>query len=1233
VLVKNGGALLVQSSIEDEDNSLLNESHVAAGQEAHPILVEYLSKESISERIVNPNTRKFVQKLNGKPDDSINPEENSLTKKKSKENSAKFSNHPEADSHADLKRGEQFDQPSPRNPISAENETKPLHQRSKMRKNSSMKVGSTIILPDKNSEGKGASLEKINTIINDYLPIAIFLAHKFQHEREKYILAVFLKKHVKDMDKFEPETMMEDQGFLHLLLKTILVYEEGKIFTDLLKAVPSMNIFMKESIMNLFVSEFRFEYLQELFIEFKDALLKNGGGWGKGLTIRAKSDTPSAPDSPTKIQGDDLTRDQIQLIIKNYALCDPSSDTLMMILKSVTTGPEEIVKHFLESGESDRLILIAKSNDAIAAKIKEDDLIAHRCFKVMIVFDRGDLIKIFNKPINNTSRTVYDEICRLIGEGTDVEDLCNVVIHVHNTFWDMEKLPKFHKALEAVLSDNDLNQEAKDAQNDKDAKDSWLLHIQNPLLFCIKLVYFFQKMKNQLDFKNKEMNDLKRNLLNFTISFCQNADEDVLMINLFDKDTKERGFLDYAFMVQEMSILDIEFIEGLIYKIWDLGRHTMQTITQFMRVNFMKDEIKKFTMGVFTRKYEMPIEEGDAFQMEFRFTSNSVKLRVVSDIIWPMTLILMEFIFSMRLISMYKNFQFDGRWMSTYFWSNPVFSVIHLYMRGNFIVSNILKSMLMKMFKGEGFYHKHFFNILNVLYILQMFVYTVFFWHEFWLLSNLQMLIVLTMVGYVFYNSLALNDIGIVLRIFMRMVFVVLLFGIVSCFIILMIAYPLHTIYIDFSQVAPNQMFPQLNMFRSLYNGVLTLFEFVFGAVVFVRPYLQNDMYTYSMSFIMVIFSFFGNIMMANMLVAFLSRQFETITRKAKYYTQRMQFGLVKIFNMQDLDSIFTMPYPLTAFCLPFYMFMIKRGNTRKKVNLFLRKVIHTVNIFIPTFLFMNIFLLILMCIRYVEILLFVLVRAPVKPMYILYFFAWMLGGPFLLLKLYCLDVKTMLTIMLDFSAEGEDLLSTSLNDDALKNVIHLLKKISREASHYMTKKHHKESSLKISIQKILEYMGLSKSIKKVVKKRFSVANDSLKKLQEAGNNQEDGEEEEEDEEENAQSFAAKYSAYYSQNETKLIPVLLKKFAIQEGKSESTDKQVVDIGFMLKKLKNNVNLENVHKLIGFDKTTLDKANRFISDSSSQNDVMTELVNVKEKMSEMDKQIDQIINIINDLKAK
>lgn len=111
-------------------------------------------------------------------------------------------------------------------------------------------------------------------------------------------------------------------------------------------------------------------------------------------------------------------------------------------------------------------------------------------------------------------RTVYDELCERIAEGKEVEALCNVVIQVHNTFWDMGKLPKFYKALIKVFSDKKQVAEEGDHSNIQnnqskvEEKESWLVFVQNPLLFCIKLFYFFQRLKRQLDFKTKEISDL-----------------------------------------------------------------------------------------------------------------------------------------------------------------------------------------------------------------------------------------------------------------------------------------------------------------------------------------------------------------------------------------------------------------------------------------------------------------------------------------------------------------------------------------------------------------------------------------------------------------------------------------------------------------------------------------------------------------------------------------------------
>lgn len=242
-------------------------------------------------------------------------------------------------------------------------------------------------------------------------------------------------------------------------------------------------------------------------------------------------------------------------------------------------------------------------------------------------------------------------------------------------------------------------------------------------------------------------------------------------------------------------------------------------------------------------------------------------------------------------------------------------------------------------------------------------------------------------------------------------------------------------------------------MFRSLYNGVLTLFEFVFGAVVFVRPYLEENIYTYSISFIMVIFSFFGNIMLANILIAFLTRQFEEIRRRAKFFTLRMQFDLVKLFDMRNLDAMFTMPYPLVPIVMPFYLFMLKQGPCRQKINILLRKLIHIVNIFIPTFVVMQLVLICLFMIRYIELLLFIIIRMPIRIMYLLYFVMWVIGGPFLLLKLYIYDICTTVWVMLNFNYNGEGMLSTDLSDEAKTAAIEAFDKIYKTAFNHLKEK------------------------------------------------------------------------------------------------------------------------------------------------------------------------------------
>ena len=66
------------------------------------------------------------------------------------------------------------------------------------------------------------------------------------------------------------------------------------------------------------------------------------------------------------------------------------------------------------------------------------------------------------------------------------------------------------------------------------------------------------------------------------------------------------------------------------------------------------------------------------------------------------------------------------------------------------------------------------------------------------MMNNLQMLIIVLLISYCTYLGLSISLVGVVLRIFLRMVSVVLVFALASIPLLAIIAYPIHTLYLDF---------------------------------------------------------------------------------------------------------------------------------------------------------------------------------------------------------------------------------------------------------------------------------------------------------------------------------------------------------------------------------------------------------------------------------------------------
>ena len=103
-----------------------------------------------------------------------------------------------------------------------------------------------------------------------------------------------------------------------------------------------------------------------------------------------------------------------------------------------------------------------------------------------------------------------------------------------------------------------------------------------------------------------------------------------------------------------------------------------------------------------------------------------------------------------------------------------------------------------------------FLKVQLILYFIQMAIYPIFN-GQFWLLNISQMLITMINLVYILYCALSLNEIGVLLRIFGAMSKVVVVFGCCSVIIIVLIAYPIHATFINFSQPIEGQISPTSN--------------------------------------------------------------------------------------------------------------------------------------------------------------------------------------------------------------------------------------------------------------------------------------------------------------------------------------------------------------------------------------------------------------------------------------
>lgn len=1074
--------------------------------------------------------------------------------------------------------------------------------------------------------------------LNAYVPIVLFLTMTMPTLSLFRKMIFYDTRLMPDMDgKKSPEAFLMSPAFISSLIMSIIRYNEHKVFDRLLIRLPDPEIFFQPIVLDaLFSGEHSKLYIPKLIKKLKFGL-KNPGDFTGNVTPLEASMAQQEEDAPltknTRILDPTsqtnkkpagqllqpqaaqevlsfshtnsdpkigLSKDKILLIVSKYLdkLNDPLN-CVDLLQNELDFSEKESFDLLIQTSDEDAVLELLRKKPDMKQHIEAHRIAEFCCYKVLLSFNSMDLINIFNLPTNpskSSSASIYDAMCDYIKVGGDkIQNIVYIILYVNSTFWDFEKLWKLYQSLNEVLR--------------YEGKNNWFAEIDNPLLFCIKVAEFFKRADKQLSITSKEIDRLCEDLVKFCLYYIKNSSQETLILEFFEKDEADMDFLGYAFGVKNLELFKIDFVSKTIHNMWNVGRSSKQKVIDFVHLAVFQKEFRRLSWSSLREDYSMPNEDNDIFETDFYLTSRSTLVKVSSEILWPLTYAIFEAVFSIETIAMYlgsepETFKDALSWLKIYITDHPAFSTILIYLRVSFILSIIMKSLFVSSGSRSRSLLNDFYITQLSVFALQMFLYPIIFPDWFWFANNLQMLIVVLTIIYTYYLGLAIDSVGVILRIFARLVFVVIIFGVSSIFVMTVIAYPLQTAFLSFSQTdeSGTQIEPELNMFRDMYRGVSVLFEYTFGSVVFVRPYVDQDFYTYALSFVLILFSFFGNIMMANMLVAFLANQFDEVTVNAQYYTLRMQYSLVKALSRPGIDSIFPIPYFFSIPAFPLVIAMLIKKEWRRPIDNFLKRISHGTNVILFSVMYHVGYLLFYVLYLYIVIFFRLLSQSVSSPSSLFESLVWIIVGPYMLIKLFFQDMRLLFSKLTNFKdTSDDDLFIITLTEEERIKYVEYFEKIYKVVTDILKDMKEKEqTTFTLSFNQLLyeirrvfpqeftprgfegsidpEMMfsqmsmseGMSSNLTAHKKNRGPIYN------------------------KNKFIFQKKFDLNFGY---KLLRAVLSNFiGMSQEKTQSTAANLqaggeIDLEFLANKLRKNMTPERVHILISFNKEELENAKK------------------------------------------
>ena len=817
-------------------------------------------------------------------------------------------------------------------------------------------------------------LRVLKTNLKDYFMIFLYLSIVLKFENDFNHLHWYYPSYDINVSGWDRSwALLNNRNFYINLLNSVFKNDENLVFDLLMEEIHEIEILYKRKIILMFLNYNKIDELRQVFDNKKNNLLKK-----------------STNRYSLSIKNDALLKNfgKIFDLLLNHGF----KKMIRTIFFKFEVRKHEIFREMVKYSTDKHLTIFYKLFSVTLVEKDFDMVVQFKRYRFIISLNKSSMQKILS------SERRYRKIIGDFENCEYIDPIMFILYKTRNIVTNQQNMNFLYTRIEHVL--------------ELEYTHSPIFLSKNPLKLCLIIHTLFKVYNTRLRLNNEDFLRMSIKFLNICKEIIEYFPQNALDEYIFHIDEIKRRFLDYLFKSKASELLESRYINNSIRSFWIKNTNFNEHLIYFYNTKNVPKYI--FLKGKRLTTYLRRFPRKDTYSvLKYSIFKDSLNYKIYNRILSVVLVLTLELIH----VNYIDNLAITNKTLTNKTIIGLVISnrlalyIIIIFFRISYCFQIITQIYTHKNSKVEkNLYRIH--NIIIFLFLVQsitnlnLSVDT--YNNNRFLLVNFNNIPVYFLVIEIFLLMLPIPGVGKNLRLFLKLLQIVFLFSFLSLFPILVLGYFMNRLLVEYNS--------DFNIFNDIYKGILLIYEFAFGSVELEK--VEIAPYNFVMNTLLIIISFFGNVMLLNILIAYLTSKFNYISNKALYYTSKTRYTYSKLYPNIKIDAIYYIPFNLFLLYLPLYILLNTKKNFRV-INKIIKVTSHFILIVLPLCLFLFIANFYYAFIIYIKIMGKTISYLFKRPhIMILKLFLWVIIGFFVNLAIAFYDNVNVLRVISDYSTD-----------------------------------------------------------------------------------------------------------------------------------------------------------------------------------------------------------------------